>query len=62
MFETVTRRKSRSWLVAALPDAPQIAMQSAYRARFIRRANETWWVEEDLNLRPYAYQAYALTT
>jgi hypothetical protein len=22
----------------------------------------TWWVEEDLNLRPYAYQAYALTT
>ena len=21
-----------------------------------------WWVEEDLNLRPYAYQAYALTT
>ena len=23
---------------------------------------ENWWVEEDLNLRPYAYQAYALTT
>ena len=21
-----------------------------------------WWVWEDLNLRPYAYQAYALTT
>jgi hypothetical protein len=21
-----------------------------------------WWVEEDSNLRPYAYQAYALTT
>ena len=21
-----------------------------------------WWVWEDLNFRPYAYQAYALTT
>jgi hypothetical protein len=23
---------------------------------------KTWWVEEDLNLRPHAYQACALTT
>ena len=23
---------------------------------------EEWWVEEDLNLRPHAYQACALTT
>ena len=23
---------------------------------------EQWWVWEDSNLRPYAYQAYALTT
>ena len=23
---------------------------------------EGWWVEEDLNLRPHAYQACALTT
>ena len=26
------------------------------------RAPEVWWVEEDLNLRPHAYQACALTT
>ena len=25
-------------------------------------AKSRWWVWEDLNLRPYAYQAYALTT
>ena len=24
--------------------------------------DEEWWVEEDLNLRPHAYQACALTT
>ena len=24
--------------------------------------SEYWWVEEDLNLRPHAYQACALTT
>ncbi len=24
--------------------------------------SEEWWVEEDLNLRPHAYQACALTT
>ncbi len=23
---------------------------------------QSWWVEEDLNLRPHAYQACALTT
>ena len=26
------------------------------------RAAHRWWAEEDSNLRPYAYQAYALTT
>jgi hypothetical protein len=25
-------------------------------------APQSWWVEEDLNLRPHAYQACALTT
>ena len=25
-------------------------------------AQKVWWVEEDLNLRPHAYQACALTT
>jgi hypothetical protein len=27
-----------------------------------RRTACRWWVWEDSNLRPYAYQAYALTT
>jgi hypothetical protein len=27
-----------------------------------QRAKAPWWVEEDLNLRPHAYQACALTT
>ena len=25
-------------------------------------AARLWWAEQDSNLRPYAYQAYALTT
>jgi hypothetical protein len=28
----------------------------------LANASEGWWVWEDSNFRPYAYQAYALTT
>ena len=29
---------------------------------YLRPVRQEWWVEEDLNLRPHAYQACALTT
>ena len=35
-----------------------IALKSASKST----SRGKWWVEEDLNLRPHAYQACALTT
>ncbi len=43
------------------PRATGAQNKATDRARKIDR-REIWWVWEDLNLRPYAYQAYALTT
>ena len=42
-------RSSSRWLL----DDQTVIFQSVLRR---------WWVEEDLNLRPHAYQACALTT
>jgi hypothetical protein len=57
------------------PPAPSIPRPEGSMRRQHRRRSRTpighartsagaaiWWVEEDSNLRPYAYQAYALTT
>jgi hypothetical protein len=41
---------------------PSGSDERARRARSLIRSPRGWWVEEDSNLRPYAYQAYALTT
>jgi len=34
----------------------------SFAAHTLNAEHSTWWVEEDLNLRPHAYQACALTT
>ena len=39
-----------------------VCRQTAFAHAFCLLANKMWWVEEDLNLRPHAYQACALTT
>lgn len=36
--------------------------QTLSRPAFQLRWKDRWWAEEDLNLRPHAYQACALTT
>ena len=41
---------------AAMPTVPRADATAPERRR------QGWWVWEDSNLRPYAYQAYALTT
>ena len=38
-----------------------LCTQSAFAHRLFA-SKKSWWVEEDLNLRPHAYQACALTT
>jgi hypothetical protein len=37
-------------------------MPSIFRSPHSRPRQGKWWVEEELNLRPHAYQACALTT
>ncbi len=38
------------------------ALRGTVVRRILLRKTRRWWVEEDLNLRPHAYQACALTT
>ncbi len=38
------------------------ALHGTVVRRILLRKIRRWWVEEDLNLRPHAYQACALTT
>ena len=42
------------------PAGTQLAATKAKRAP--HRSTVTWWAREDLNLRPHAYQACALTS
>ena len=49
-----TRRMSR--MRRMIPSEGRVWLQA------IHLMIEHWWVEEDLNLRPHAYQACALTT
>ena len=48
------RRSSRAEL-------PALALSGYGVAAFVRCAGEGWWAWEDLNFRPHAYQARALT-
>ena len=56
---------SRCEMVGRARDARRVKRPEDAHAK---ETNETqrdrreWWVEEDLNLRPHAYQACALTT
>ena len=36
--------------------------EKPFQHRIFSELQSGWWVEEDLNLRPHAYQACALTT
>jgi hypothetical protein len=40
---------------------PAFALSGFGAAAFARCASEGWWAWEDLNFRPHAYQARALT-
>ena len=42
--------------------AKQVLSQLSYTPMPPFSCQKGWWVWEDLNFRPYAYQAYALTT
>ena len=53
LFARCNRAGSRSGAVRPDGEAPR---------RLAVRSPGRWWVEEDLNLRPHAYQACALTT
>ena len=53
--QTESNRRHPACKAGALPTELRPRIQAAGR-----RAR--WWVEEDLNLRPHAYQACALTT
>ena len=41
--------------------AKQVLYQLSYVPRETRQLSTDWWAREDLNLRPHAYQACALT-
>ena len=51
----------RNRVMALLGDCRAITCQRPTLINFARQ-NGWWWVEEDLNLRPHAYQACALTS
>ena len=42
-------------------DDPLLAKQVLYHLSYTPSFHLKWWAEEDLNLRPHAYQACALT-
>jgi hypothetical protein len=42
--------------------AKPVLYQLSYCPRLILRREDRWWAWVDSNHRPYAYQAYALTT
>jgi hypothetical protein len=42
-------------------DSPGFALRAS-PAAFTRFASEAWWARDELNVRPHAYQACALTT
>ena len=60
------RRRIGWWSLAGSNRRPSAckadALPAELRPRTATARVSLWWVEEDLNLRPYAYQAYALTT
>jgi hypothetical protein len=41
---------------------PRLRPFGLRRAVFTRCASEDWWARDELNVRPHAYQACALTT
>jgi hypothetical protein len=62
-YGPVTRRRMRSWhaepkLAATSPPTP-VGFRRGSLA--LAPASEGWWAWEDLNFRPHAYQARALT-
>ena len=50
------------WSVSGSNRRPPACKAGALPAELTPRSRRMWWVEEDLNLRPHAYQACALTT
>ena len=42
-------------------DDPLLAKQVLSQLSYAPTAKQVWWAREDLNLRPHAYQACALT-
>jgi hypothetical protein len=46
---------------ARAPRSPALVLRTSARQPALRGASEGWWAWEDLNFRPHAYQARALT-
>ena len=66
MIGTITGKRMSAyfptWSLAAHPAARIWLAPNAFAAGASAALKSRWWAEEDLNLRPHAYQACALTT
>src|SRR5712672_3880971 len=64
LVQRQTQVGAKGWLAepkARAQQSPAFALSGSGAAAFPRRATEGWWAWEDLNFRPHAYQARALT-